>query len=74
LFFIADCPNAASAPESSHVLPANPCGSTHVWQNATGSTKRSPTIDGSRVKQTTEAVDRMIVDLEAKKLALHPEK
>jgi len=26
------------------------------------------------VKQTTEAVDRMIVDLEAKKLALHPEK
>ena len=25
-------------------------------------------------QQTTEAVDRMIVDLEAKKLALYPEK
>ena len=46
--------------------------------NATGSTKRSPTTEGCKGQifdqQTTEAVDRMIVDLEAKKLALHPEK
>jgi hypothetical protein len=45
--------------------------------NATGSTKRSPTTEGCKGQifdQQTEAVDRMIVDLEAKKLALHPEK